>query len=78
MTNLEGFADFDVICEAPFLFSLHFSDDFEVFFVEMLREVLVVLCDSGMAPCFVVYGTAMFLPSVFKRSGSLANVYCFV
>ena len=42
MTNLEGFADYDVICEVPFLFSLRYSDDFEVFFVEVLMAVLVI------------------------------------
>ena len=46
VTNFEGFADFYIISEASFLFSLHFSYYFEVFFVELLCAVLVVLCDA--------------------------------
>ena len=42
---LEGFADFQVVCEAPFLFALHIFDGSEVFFVKAVMAVLVVLCD---------------------------------
>ncbi len=45
-SNFKSFADFKVVSEAPLLFALHILNGGEVFLVEALVSVLIVLSDS--------------------------------
>ena len=46
----KSFADFKVVCEAPFLFALHILYGGEVFLVKAMVAVLIVLSDSRVMP----------------------------
>ena len=73
LTNFKRFSNFDVICEAAFLFSLHFCYNFKVGAVKAVMTILVVLSNSGVGPLFVVYGSTVLFPSLLKGPGCLSH-----
>ena len=75
LADFECFSYLDVVGETAFMFSLHFVDDFEIVFVELMMTVLIMLSDAGMAPLFVINGSPMFFPSLLEGPCRLANVY---
>ena len=74
LTNFKRFPDFNVIGEAAFLFSLHFSYDFEVSAVKVVMAVLVVLSNARVGPLFVIDGSAMLFPSLLKGPSCLSHI----
>ena len=43
MSDLDGLSDFEVVCEASFVFILHVCNNGEICFIKLVLAVLVML-----------------------------------
>ena len=71
---LKGFTNFSVIGEFASFFPLHVVDGLEVFFVEGLLALFVVLRDARVVPAFVLDRACVFVPSRAEVPVGLADV----
>ena len=72
--DFQSFPDFEIVVEAALTLVLHAFNNLEIFFVERLGALLVVLRNTGVMPLAFLDGLAVLIPSKVKGTSRLANV----
>ena len=73
-SNFEGFSHAHVIGQSSLFFILHGVYGFEIYFIEGLSALLIVLGYSGVLPLLFLHSFTVFLPTGFERPVGLAYV----